>query len=104
VRLTYPVTQRAAFALGAAVTLAACGTEGRSGPDPVDLAGTWYGTSSYSAATCDGPLPPGLETVPYGTPRILEVVQTGTEVSAADLTDTLHYVGSFDGASGGLAA
>jgi hypothetical protein len=99
-----PGNQLAAVVLVAVVTLAACGSEGGSGPNAVDLAGTWYGTSTYSVAACDGPLPPGVETTPYGTPRLLEMTKTGTDVSAADLTDTFHYVGSFDGGSGGLAA
>ena len=96
-------TQVGALLLAAAVTLAACG-DGGSGPDPVNLSGTWFGTTSYATASCDGPLPPGIGMNGYASPVLFEMTQSGTEVSADDPAGEIHYAGSFDNGSGGMSA
>jgi hypothetical protein len=70
----------------------------------VDLAGVYYGTTSYAEASCEPEVPPGIEVTAYEQLRLFEATATGSEVSFADLTDTLHYVGSFEGSAGGVGA
>ncbi len=86
-----------------AAVLAGCGDDGGNGPSAVDVSGVYYGTTSSSAATCDGDLPPEVDLSGFTFPFLLDVSQTGERVSAANLSDTLHFVGTFDGADGGLA-
>jgi hypothetical protein len=90
------------FAAGVPI-LTACG-DGGTGPGQVDLSGLYYGTASYGDATCDGEPPPGSSLTGFAIPLLLDLSQTGTAVRAADLADTLHYVGTFEDADGGLAS
>jgi hypothetical protein len=84
--------------------LAACGGDGGNGPGDVEVAGIYYGITTSGPAICDGELPPEVDLSGFAFPLLLDVSQTGGSVSAANLSDTLHYVGTFDGAGGGLAA
>jgi hypothetical protein len=84
--------------------LTGCGNDGSTAPSPVDLAGVYYGTVSNAEATCEPELPPGIDGRAYDQVRLFEATVAGSTVSFADLTDTLHYVGTFDGSTGVVSA
>ena len=84
--------------------LTGCGSDGGTGPSAVELAGVYYGITSYAEATCEPALPSGIEGTPYQQVRLFEATVSGSDVSFADLTDTLHYVGTFDGSTGSVSA
>jgi hypothetical protein len=84
--------------------LTGCGSDGSTGPSPLDVTGVYYGIASYTAATCEPAVPDEIEVTAYQQVRLFEATTTGSDVSFADLTDTLHYVGTFDGTTGGVGA